>query len=65
MHISLNGEHIQCKSSTLMDLVREKGYDPSSLVAEVNLNVISQSEWESYAIQNGDTIELLNFVGGG
>lgn len=65
MTISLNGKTIECRHSTLMALVLENGYDPASLVAEVNLEVIRQEKWESYRLKDGDAVELLSFVGGG
>ncbi len=65
MNIKLNGKNIESKSLSLMDLVLEKGLDPVSLVAEVNLEVIRQEAWESLNLRDGDSIELLSFVGGG
>lgn len=65
MKINLNGKIVESKSRTLMDLVLETGIDPDSLIAEVNLNVISQDIWQDISIKEGDTIELLSFVGGG
>ncbi len=65
MKIKLNGKNIESNSHNLMDLVMEKGFDPASLVAEVNLQVIRQDAWEKLALKDGDSIELLSFVGGG
>jgi sulfur carrier protein len=65
MEITLNGNAIDTQSITLAALVAEKGLMPDALVAEVNLKVIPQSDWRTFEIRHGDTIELLNFVGGG
>lgn len=65
MKINLNGEKIQSQSKTLMALVLEKGFDPESLIAEVNFEVIKQEIWKDIFIKDGDNIELLSFVGGG
>lgn len=65
MKIRLNGRTIECRSSRLTGLVREMGLAPSSVVAEVNLEVVTQEKWESTWIKDGDEIELLSFVGGG
>lgn len=65
MNINLNGKTIESQSATLMDLVRESNVNPSSLIAEVNLEIIRQEDWDSFKIKEGDHIELLNFVGGG
>lgn len=48
-----------------MDLVIEQQLDTMSLVAELNFKIIKQAEWNDTLIKEGDTIELLSFVGGG
>ena len=65
MKILLNGSSVDTESADLEALVREQGIDPTSLVIEHNLSVIKQAEWPATPIREGDTIELLNFVGGG
>ena len=65
MKIHLNGRDTDTQSETLWDLVKELGYDPASLVAEVNRAVVQQDHWKTCSLSNGDTIELLSFVGGG
>ena len=65
MKINLNGKQVESKTQTLMDLVLEQDFDPDSLVAEVNFEVIRQKTWQDVSIKEGDNIELLSFVGGG
>ena len=65
MKIHLNGRDTETQSNSLWDLVIENGYDPTSLVAEVNLAVIQQDNWKHFSLSPGDTVELLSFVGGG
>ena len=65
MEIHLNGKKTVSNSETLIDLVLEQGLDPSSLIVEVNFAIIPQKAWKALLIREGDTIELLSFVGGG
>lgn len=65
MDIILNGEKKASTCATLAELVAETGIDASSLIAEVNEAIIRQDDWEKIALQQGDQIELLRFVGGG
>ncbi|SDU56840.1 sulfur carrier protein ThiS [Desulfobacula phenolica] len=65
MEINLNGKKLTSNSLTLMDLVLEQGFKPESLIAEVNFEVIRQETWKHVSLSDGDTIELLSFVGGG
>ena len=65
MQISLNGKTITTGKTTLADLIQETGFDTRALIAEHNLHVISQKDWDSTALKEGDQVELLSFVGGG
>ena len=65
MKITLNGSVAETDQTDLLSLVRAQDIDPSSLVIEHNLSVIRQDNWALTPVREGDTIELLNFVGGG
>lgn len=65
MQILLNGQQVQIKSRTLRELVVEKDIAPEAIVAEVNLQLIKKEHWQQYLLNEGDTVELLSFVGGG
>ncbi len=65
MEINLNGEKVQSQSRTLMDLIVKYNFDPKSLIAEINFQVIKQETWTQILLKDGDNIELLSFVGGG
>ncbi len=65
MKIVLNGSVVETDQTDLLALVHERGLAPSSLVIEHNLVVIKHEDWAATPVGEGDTIELLNFVGGG
>ena len=65
MHIILNGEQTAINSPTLHAMIVEKGFDPDTVIAEVNLQLIKKNDWEQTSLNKGDTVELLSFVGGG
>ena len=65
MHIILNGEQTAINSPTLHSIIVEKGFDPDTVIAEVNLQLIKKNDWEQTSLNEGDTVELLSFVGGG
>lgn len=65
MKIRLNGDVMQTEESNLLALVEARNLDPSSLVIEHNRTLVRQSEWADTRLKEGDTIELLSFVGGG
>ena len=65
MDIILNGEQTAITGPTLLAMVKEKGFDPDTVIAEVNLQLIKKDDWEQTTLAEGDTVELLSFVGGG
>ena len=64
MLLVVNGVEEQCACSTLAGLVSAKGLRTGSLV-ELNGMIIKQEHWQTTGLQDGDQVELLNFVGGG
>ncbi|MCA1792879.1 MAG: sulfur carrier protein ThiS [Desulfotignum sp.] len=65
MNININGEAVETSTPDILSLVRARNLDPSSLVVEHNHTIIQQAAWADTLLQQGDTIELLSFVGGG
>ncbi len=65
MRLQINGKEAECSAATLGQLIVKLKLQPESLVVEHNARIIKQQEWEATPLQEGDTIELLNFVGGG
>ncbi len=65
MKIRLNGDVLETEESNLLALVKARNLEPSSLVVEHNHTLVRQTAWAQTLLQEGDTVELLSFVGGG
>jgi len=66
MTISLNGEpHELAGPLTLTALLAQLNIDPRRVAVEHNLNVVKRARYDSTQIQDGDQVEIVNFVGGG
>jgi thiamine biosynthesis protein ThiS len=66
MTIVLNGDPVDVAGPlTLTALLDQLGVDPRRVAVEHNLNVIKRANYDSTQIQDGDQIEIVNFVGGG
>ncbi len=65
MKIIMNGKEIEVQSQTLRNLVDELGLAPDSLIVEKNRQLVKRESWAETTLQQGDRLELLNFVGGG
>jgi len=66
MNIKVNGEMREMREgSTLHDLIHELGLEERVMAAALNMEIVKQDAWEYAILKDGDTIELLDFVGGG
>ena len=66
MNISVNGEITVCnEGATLLDLILRLGLSPEKIVVERNRDIVPAGTFAETALQDGDTLELLQFVGGG
>ncbi len=52
-------------ASNVQDLLDEMKITKGRVAVEVNMSVIKRSEYANCALHDGDTIEIVNFVGGG
>ncbi len=66
MHITLNGQRkLMPDNLSINQMVEELCKDKTPVIAEVNGIIVKKPEWEQTALRDGDTIELVSFVGGG
>lgn len=66
MQIKVNGEIRSIpENATLLELIRSLGLESKVMAAAVNMQIVKQDTWNNAALHEGDTIELLDFVGGG
>ncbi len=65
MKVTVNGSSMDVKASTLMELLQELDINPQRVVVEVNLEIVKRDRFSEYKIKEGDSIEIVNFVGGG
>lgn len=66
MHITVNGEQTSILEGTsLLSLIESRGLDPQAVVAELNLDIVPAGTFADVRLNPGDSLELLQFVGGG
>ncbi len=63
--ITLNGETRQTKAATIAALVRELDLAPEKVAVERNGEIVPRSTLDQAALGEGDTLEIVHFVGGG
>lgn len=66
MNIALNGQTREIGASqSLKDVVYRFCPNTVPVIAEVNGVIVKNPQWDMVMVKEGDTIELVNFVGGG
>jgi thiamine biosynthesis protein ThiS len=66
LSVTLNGESRRLTGAlTLADLLGQLGLDPRAVVVELNRRIVRKQELSATRLSNGDTVELVHFVGGG
>ncbi len=67
MKIKVNGEEktFDKEELTIKELVELLGIKVPNYAVAVGMEVIPKSEYDTYKIKDGDTIEIVTFVGGG
>jgi thiamine biosynthesis protein ThiS len=64
--IKLNGEIKKIETEVTLDRLLDLFSLPRQRVAiELNRSVVRRNDWPEITINNGDTIEVIHFVGGG
>ncbi len=63
--VTINGKEENAAGKTIAEYLTENGYNPDRVVAEKNLEIIPKSAYGETLIEDGDSLEILNFVGGG
>lgn len=66
MKITLNGQIKEfLQTPNLENIVEQFCKNKNPVIAELNGEIIKNPRWEETIIKEGDTIELVSFVGGG
>ncbi len=66
MYITLNGQKKEVSpSQNLREVIVQFSQSPAVLIAEVNGAIVKKKQWDEIRVNDGDTIELVSFVGGG
>lgn len=66
MTITLNGEPFELQApTTISGLLTHLDIDSRRVAIEHNLVIVRRALYDTTAVNDGDTIEIVNFVGGG
>ncbi|MDO5483946.1 MAG: sulfur carrier protein ThiS [Desulfovibrionaceae bacterium] len=66
MNLTVNGRNESCPdAASVTDLLHLRGHEPGRVVVEVNGRIVPAGEFAVTTLQDGDQVEIVQFVGGG
>jgi thiamine biosynthesis protein ThiS len=66
LQITLNGDpHEVVRPLTVAALLAQLDIDPRRVAVEHNLIVLKRDTFDTVMVNDGDAVEIVNFVGGG
>lgn len=66
MKIQLNGQSIDYADNTsVTDILAEKKIEPNTVIVELNRTLLTVDQLDQICLKDGDTLEIIRFVGGG
>ena len=64
--MQINGQNVSAAAGiTLAQLLAQQGFDAARVAVELNGRIISRSDFDAVQLADGDTVEVVQFVGGG
>ena len=63
--VKVNGADRQLAGVTVERLLAEDGYDSARVAVERNGEIVPRARYGDTVLQDGDSVEVVRFVGGG
>lgn len=63
--VKINGTETAADGKTITDYLLFAGYDPKRVAVEKNGDIVPKAQYDETILKDGDTVEVVSFVGGG
>ncbi len=63
--VKINGEEKNVAGMTVAEYLATTNYDPKRIAVECNGDIVPKSQYDNTVLQDGDSVEIVSFVGGG
>ena len=63
--VKVNGNELDIGGKTLSDYLATTDYDPKRIAVERNRDIVFKSRYGVTVLEDGDSLEVVSFVGGG
>lgn len=63
--VTVNGQQFDVAGQTLSQYLATTDYNPQRIAIELNGDIVLKSQYEQTVLSEGDSMEVVTFVGGG
>lgn len=63
--VKINGTECNVCGKSLAEYLKSENYDEKRVAVERNGEIVSKSKYGETFLEDGDTLEVVSFVGGG
>ena len=63
--VKINGMPCDVAGKTLTEYLAAINYNPARIAVEKNGDIVPKAQYETTVLEDGDTVEVVSFVGGG
>lgn len=63
--VKINGEDFNVDGKTVSEYLAATNYDPKRIAVELNGEIVPKAQYGETVLQDGDSVEVVSFVGGG
>lgn len=63
--IRVNGTELDIAGKTVLEYLATTAYDPKRIAVERNGDIVFKSQYDNTILEDGDSMEIVSFVGGG
>ena len=63
--VRINGEDADAAGRTVAEHIASAGFNPARVVVEINGCIVPKTAYADTALRDGDSVEIVCFMGGG
>ena len=63
--VKVNGLEVDVAGKTVTEYLATTNYDPKRIAVERNGDIVFKSQYDVTVLEEGDSLEIVSFVGGG
>ena len=63
--VKVNGAELDIAGKSVLEYLSGTNYDPKRIAVERNGDIVFKSQYDAVILEDGDSLEIVSFVGGG